>query len=156
MENKPERHIGPRERFDACMQLAVFWSGRHDGRRQYEWKVMLAVWALELWAVMYLKRDWLPMLVVPLAVVGYVFLWIRAIWVANENDKRMARHFEFQAEAILSNPDHMLRPRPDWVRGSQKYVGFLRDWAMLFQIIVSVFLAALVYLLPQLSRLSAP
>lgn len=31
------KFMNPKERFDACMKLADFWSGRGDSRRTYEW-----------------------------------------------------------------------------------------------------------------------
>ena len=42
-----------KDRFDACCKLAEYWSGRHDARREYEWKVALGFWAVILAAVHY-------------------------------------------------------------------------------------------------------
>jgi len=134
------------------MKQADFCAGRHDARREYEWKVTLGFWALILGAIAFLKNyiseghkiDWR---LIPIIGVGYAFLWLRGVWVANKNDQLRAFHFRDAAEQTLLDANYKLLASPVKVCGFKKWFGFLFDWAMQFQLFVTVFLLIVAYYL---------
>lgn len=87
----------PEQMIEACMKQAEFSAGRHDARRQYEWKVSLGLWAAILGSIGVLKGRTIPWWICALVAVFYAGFWLRGIWVANENDKRRVEHFRLLA-----------------------------------------------------------
>jgi len=45
--------------FDALMRQAEYFAGRWDGRRTDEWKTTVAMWALLVGGIYYVKNPWL-------------------------------------------------------------------------------------------------
>jgi hypothetical protein len=129
---------------DTCVELAKLAASRHDERRKYEWKISLAFWGLIIGAAIKkqefgeLIKAWQGVILILL----YVFVWLRGLWVANENDKSLWMHYLKEAEEYLKNRCHNLVDAPE--RTSYKegkfWFGFLRDWAMIFHILVSALL----------------
>lgn len=135
---------------DTLVDLAKLAASRHDQRRQYEWKVSFAFWALLVGAV--LKRHelvhGLPISIGILVVFLYVFVWLRGVWIANHNDKELCDYFREQAVATLSSQGHRVEADipPMLSAYSVKYwLGFLRDWAMIFHLLVTIALVAIAY-----------
>lgn len=139
-----------KERFDACMALANFGASRHDGRRQYEYRVSLAYWAFLIAAIGYLKR---PAFSCQIGLIGaaafllYTFVWLRGAWVANCDDKRFSFHFSGEAQKILRDARHIPHDRPEFIkRPSGRWLyGFLFDWAMVLQVALSGILTFTLY-----------
>jgi hypothetical protein len=126
------------------------------GRREFEWKVTLGFWAILAAAIAFVQHDQqgivakaIPHWFVAVGVVGFAFLWLRPIWVANDNDKSMAHHFLFEAERIMGDPGHGPRPHPSKisVASLKWWAGFLTDWSAWFQLATTSFLAIILYLI---------
>jgi len=138
------------DKLEAVIELAKMSSSRHDERRKYEWQVSLAFWALIIGAIVKKSDLHLQCLSSSYGVlIGalYAFLWLRGIWVANDNDKRLSEHFRTQALNIIQNPLLPIATPPSKIKKcSFKYwFGFLGDWALLFQFIVTAVLILLFY-----------
>ncbi|MGA3288155.1 MAG: hypothetical protein ABSD46_12095 [Bacteroidota bacterium] len=138
----------PKERFDACMQQAEYAAGRHDTRREVEWKVSLGFWSVLIGAIGVSKLghpvslDWW---IGPALIFFYAFVWLRGVHVANESDKCLADHFRTEAQDILLNEQHVVIFPPEKLSGWRWCFGFLFKWAMLFHLITTIILVYLVY-----------
>ena len=126
---------------DSLIELAKLAATRHDERRKYEWKVSFAFWAIIIGAIakkssLIFICPWLGITV----VVLYAFLWLRGVWVANDNNKRESRHFIDEPLNSLRDPNYRpLDPPPRWGwRNLQFWFGFLMDWALLFHLAVTI------------------
>lgn len=132
------------------LRIAEFAQKNFHGRRDYEWKVTLGLWALLATAIVLaserkltLDHPWSsPMM--PVAVVAiFAVLWVRPVWVANENDKRLSHRFLFMSARAL---DPAFRPslpdgKPIRPRHWSWWFGFVFDWAAIFQIATTAALA---------------
>jgi hypothetical protein len=96
------------------------------------------------------------MLLLASTVVLYAVLWLRGTWVANENDKAISIHFMFAADRIIRDPEFVPTKMPPKVTGLRWFLGFLTDWASVFQLATSALLVVLLYLIPQMTKLSSP
>ena len=110
------------------VELANLAASRHDERRKYEWKVSFAFWALIVGAILR-KPDFtihIPLIIGFLVFFLYSFLWIRGIWVANENDKRLLYFFRDQAVRALNNPGAPIPVMPSRItcRSGTYWFGF--------------------------------
>jgi len=88
----------------SLIELAKLAASRHDERRKYEWKVSFAFWGLIIAAIT--KKSSLQFIcpsVGGIIVALYAFLWLRGIWVANESDKMLSRHFINEALELLED-----------------------------------------------------
>jgi hypothetical protein len=135
---------------DSLIELAKLAASRHDERRKYEWKVSFAFWGLIIGAIA--KKSilqgicpWVGVAV----VVFYAFLWLRGIWVANENDKRLSFHFVEQALETLRDPNHQISAYPPKIGCAswEFWIGFLKDWAMLFHLVVTAAIVSSFFLI---------
>ena len=135
---------------ETLVELAKLSSGRHDERRKYEWKISFAFWALIIGAI--LKKSDLnlqnvqPWIGVTVCIL-YSFIWLRGLWVANENDKSLSFHFLYESLKRLKNSNVTLLDIPPKIspKSFKFWFGFLIDWAMLFHILVTVTLVFLFY-----------
>jgi hypothetical protein len=134
-----------KDTIEACMKQAEYYANLHDHRREYEWKITLGFWAAILASIQVMKGKDVEWWVGLILLLGYSFLWLRGIWVANENDKSRARHFRQHAEMLLLDPTHRLSPSPGRVSGGRIVFGFLGDWSMLFQMAATAVLLFLAY-----------
>jgi hypothetical protein len=134
---------------EALIELAKVSISRYDERRKYHWRLSFAFWALIIGAVIKKKE-----LVIPLpdqcwisivAILLYLFLWLRSVWVADENDKHLGSYFNDEALSVLRDENHKISsPPPKISFPSPKFcVGFLIDWATLSHIIVTLTLIAI-------------
>lgn len=141
-----------KERFDACMQLANHGAGRHDERRDYEWKVALGLWALIGAATIY--RDkwstqlpvWLIAALCAIVLGGYGRLWLYRLWKANAFNQKDDVHFRAQAIEILKNPSHTPTDF-NFATEDVSFLRFLKDWSMRFQLFATALLLILLLLL---------
>ncbi len=137
----------PHERFEACMKLAEFGASRHDGRREYEWKVTLGLWAVIVAAIATFHGQVLPKWLGYVTIFVFAFLWLRGVWVSNQKDKTLSLHYRQQAEQLLTNPmPSKEAPFTGTIPWHQQAFGFLFDWSMLFQLVTTIGLVKLAYL----------
>ena len=66
----------------------------------------------------------IPNLINWTVVVGYAFLWIRYVAISNKRDQDLANHFRDEAEALLSDETHSMKPR----HAEHPLVGHVRWW----------------------------
>ena len=145
-----------KDKFDACMTLAEYAAKNFHKRREFEWKVTLGSWALLVATIAFVQQNpqgpvatAVPSWSVFLSVIAFAFFWLRATWVANDNDKSLAHHFLYAAEAMLHDPPlQTLGKRPPKLKiwNAKWWFGFLTDWSPWFQLITTGFLATLLYL----------
>jgi hypothetical protein len=125
-----EHRMEVKDQIDACLRLSQLSYSRFDGRRQYEWKIALGLWAILFAAVRFHQEVRLPTWTWPLVLVGYAFLWQRGLHVANRKDKDVSLHFQKQAEQLVCTPDsHVVEPYELKISWYVSIFGFLGDWA---------------------------
>lgn len=125
----------------ACMEQAELAFKMHDGRRSYEWKVTLGIWAVMLTAMV--KHVELPGTIWAAIVLFYGVFWLRPVWVSNDNNKRRYKYFQQLAiDAMSGKPTGEIRPpERHSAREAVFWFGFLSDWAMIFQLAATAMLA---------------
>lgn len=145
----------------SLIELAKLSASRHDERRNYEWKVSFAFWALLIGAVV--KNQQLGFKVVPIwlcILIGilYAFGWLRGVWVANENDKRLSDHFRNEAVHKLKNVNYMLLQPPEKISAlsCEYWLGFICNWAMFFHLCVTAVLIVVYCLMPGALQHTSP
>jgi hypothetical protein len=118
--------------FSDWVTLANYAIKRFDKRREFEWKVILGFWAA-IAAVgspaVNINSQTIPQWTWAGGWALFVFLWIRATWVANEADKRLAAYYLGKAESDANNQS---RPGKISTHDCDWWFGFL-DWARIFQ-----------------------
>lgn len=146
-----------KERFDACMMLADFWSGRGDSRREYERRFLFTFCALMVAVVVYLPRNIVSETIVGLGLLGFVLVFLRGNWTAAAKDKVQAWYYVDAAMEIISNPTHRV---PEFHKekkfNDKKIFGwrpFLEDWSQEVQLGVALLFAVAFWSLPQLAKL---
>lgn len=125
-----------KELIDSCMRQAEYFATSFRRRTEVEWKTILAVWALLVAAIRWAKFQSVPSWVLAVFVMAFAFLWLRPLWVANRFDKKMGRYFRDEAQRLLSNPSsNFIPPRPIREDAISKWLWFLSDWSVWFQIV---------------------
>jgi hypothetical protein len=131
-----------KDRFEACLKLADFWSGRHDARREYEWKVSLGFWGVLLAAIHYggdTKKVFPSspcLLLLTLAGVFLFFLlfWLFPLWQGNYKDQKKWLHYSQQSRELLANPNYVVEAADEVkIKAEATFLKFIVDWAMFFQ-----------------------
>jgi hypothetical protein len=138
--------MGELDKFDACLRLAEFGASRHNGRREYEWKVTLGLWAAIVTGIATFRGAALPPRLGLAVVLLYGFLWLRGVWVANAKDKHLSLHYLKQAQELLVSPTYTVERENFAIPWYEWSFGFLSDWSMLFQLLATVGLVRLAYL----------
>jgi hypothetical protein len=145
--------MSPKEKFDACIKLAEFGAGRWDARRQYEWKITLAIWALLAAGIGQTSNFNFPWWYGVLVIAGHAF-WLRNLWLANQYDKDIMTTFQRGAEKLLENHVVFKPPKKwrikEWMLGIwllRRSIAFLIDWSVVFQLGVTIFLVMVFYTL---------
>ena len=160
-----------KEQIEACIKLAESSSKRHDARREYEWKLTIALWTVILAAIVYIRKEALPAPSLEFWLLAWFihgFFWLRGLWVANNMDKNKSLHFRKQAERLLYCPAESLEPIPEdtenpfdlakrhwqegrrhesFKKGLEWSCGFIPDWSLGFQFLTTLFLVLLAYFL---------
>lgn len=138
------------DKINILIELSKLSLNRYNERRKYEWRVSFAFWALIVGAIIK-KKD----LIIPfpgeywisiISVLLYLFLWLRSVWVADENDKQLGLYFRDEAFSILRDENHEISSPPNKIsyRSPFKFCfGFLFDAATLSHIAVTIALIAL-------------
>ena len=132
------------------MRLADFWTGRHDARREFEWKVTLGLWAVILGGISYHEKlGWprllcLPLLPVASAVVFVLYyrLWLRPLWVRNMKDRDQGFRALEEAKKVLQD-DKYVPILHDHNVVDISWHRFVKDWAMVFQAAATALLLTL-------------
>jgi len=136
-----------KDEIELCMKQAEYFARRWDGRRNFEWRMSLAIWAILAAGIRFLPelhnfRWWLPL--VPVLLHS---LWVYGIWKANWIDKEQGRYFQDHAQKFLMHPgqpvhwDHLPDKVPGPTRLKRVWM-FLNDWSMQFQLLTTTVLAA--------------
>ena len=136
-----------KERFDACIQEADFWTGRHDQRRQFEWKVTLGLWALILSGIAYREKLgtrpwWVWVLVASVSFLLYYRFWLYPLWRRNQQDRQQGFHYANQGVEILANANHQ-PTKIDYQTIDVAWTTFAMDWAQFFQAAATLLLLVL-------------
>ena len=134
-----------KERFDACIKLAHFWSGRFDSRRQYEWKISLGFWGVLLAAIRFrdATKQILPSSPCLLALIlGAVFLyfwlgWLFPLWKRNHFDKAQGFHYIEQGEQLITDPMHKIRTADRLQIEKEANGKFVLQWSMVFHAVTT-------------------
>jgi hypothetical protein len=135
--------VDDKQKFDACMELAKFGAGRHDERRDAEWKVTAWMGALAIGAALY-RDKWtgefssLGLAAACLAIYAvYVGLWLFPLWRGNDRDKSSGVHYRNEAVKILADPSHTVAVFY-WNKGvNAPFSEFLKDASMLSQMVAT-------------------
>ena len=125
-------------KIEVCLELAKLAYAKHNDRRAYEWKVTLGLWAVILASIA--KDISLPIYLWAVIVLIYGFFWLSPVWTANKNDKLWHDHYTKAAADLLRNEDTSMTEPPGIIKGADRYFGFLSDWAMIFQLMATIFL----------------
>ena len=139
--------VESRDRVEAYLQLTELSRRLFDGRRQYEWKVTLGFWALLAAAIKLHPKPPLPGLLYLAVPLLFGFVWIRGVYVANENDKKMMDFYRDAAQALLSDPSYAVGKPEDKIplMTCKWWLGFLFSWGTFFEFATSVLLAGIAY-----------
>jgi hypothetical protein len=135
-----------KDRVDGFIKIAEYWASRHDGRREFEWKVTLGWWGLLVLAIHYVHlpcslrnlRIWeyAALSGVAALILLYLFVhrWLYPLWKANKFDKDKSYAAVGCAEALLNPVSQKI---PDQADRSLK---FSADWSMKFQTLTTLVL----------------
>jgi len=146
----------PKNKLDAYMRLAQYWSSRHDARRIFESRFTLAWWGLLVLAIHYVRLPefferisiWnyvgLSVLCVMGLLICFVKFWLHPLWVRNVSDKGKALAAAREAAQILGAPDIL--------QCGETAKSFSRDWFMRFQIFTTLLLLIVLCIAARLSR----
>ena len=136
------------DQINALLKQAEFWHELFNGRRNFEWKITLGLWAVILTTISiyitddYEKHiDWWIFLI----PIGLHIFWLRGVWVAHQNDKKRMYHYQNQAESLLINNNHEIEKQPKRISCDELewWFGFLGDWSMTFQLLTTIGLTIL-------------
>jgi hypothetical protein len=100
-----------KDRIDFCDRASKRAYTSWNDRRQYEWKLSIALWTVLAVSVGFFTEKGivvttLPYLGFATCVFAVYLLWLRGIWRANEFDRRMQFHYDDQARKLLGHPNH--------------------------------------------------
>jgi len=132
-----------------CMKQAAYFAGRWDGRRNFEWKMSLAMWAVLAATIKFLPeiknfKCWMP--IVPVILHS---MWLYGVWKANQFDKVHGRYFRDHAEKLMRHPEVPIKwgeiPEPLPATRIKRIWEFVNDWSMRFQLLTTIVLAAALY-----------
>jgi len=139
--------IESRDRVEAYLRLAELSEKLFDGRRQYEWKVTLGFWALLAAAINLHPKTPLPPLLYVAVSLAFGFVWLRGVFVAHENDKRMMYFYRDAAQALLRDPTSEVGKPKDRISllTCEWWLGFLFSWGTFFEFATSVLLVWIAY-----------
>lgn len=136
----------PKEQFEACMKLADYSAGRHNARRDYEWKVSLGLWAALFASAPALKGIQLPIWTIWLVPTFYAIFWLRGLSIANANDKSLTEHFRTEAEKIARDPKSIaISAGPKKLGGLRSQLRFVTDWVMQFHFMATLGISWIVW-----------
>lgn len=132
------------------MTLASFGTSRHDVRRGIEWKLSFGLWALMAAATLR-GFEALPAITV-LVPIAHAW-WLRNIWKRHSADNELAWNFVNEAQRLIGTYGiKTIGPKPELrigrgraQKGSWAWYGFLGDWGLMFQLLVTIVLAAAAY-----------
>jgi hypothetical protein len=125
-----------KDRLDALLRIAEFHMAVRKERRQYEWRVSLALWVGLAGGMLSLKTISLFVLVPMLIAVnaGHAWLWVRWYYTRNDRDARRAYLHMDKAKELLE-PGSAPPPGPYWPQG------WLMAGAPLFEILATLLLS---------------
>ena len=116
------------------LELAKWLQDRLHHRQAYEWKIALGFWAVLVatclkdvsFSAASISTGWWA-----LAWLAFVFVWVRGLWVANENDKNRVRELFEHATGVKTGPYN--DPKRISMSDSRFWFGFCHTWSAQFQ-----------------------
>jgi len=102
-----------KDRFEAYMKLADFYRERESSRRQLEWKISLALWALIVAAIYSIKArppEWAIIVSLVFIVLIHTGLWVWHFWVRSEGTSRVTQRYIWRAEHIVRGDKEEPKP----------------------------------------------
>lgn len=141
-------NIGDKERCDVLLKLADFRMTRVASRRDHEWKVTLALWALLGFGIAHPpKIDWQinwppPAIFLVLIVAGHACLWIYPHWERSKEDINRSFLYTDEVEDLLG----IKRDDRNTSKEPLTLCVFLKDKKCLAQILTTALLAIFVWL----------
>ncbi|MGA8012719.1 MAG: hypothetical protein WB949_09855 [Candidatus Acidiferrales bacterium] len=77
-----------KDRFDALVKLAELMANIREKRREIEWRVSVALWAMMAGAIVYLRSHslWWSLILLILVVLTHGWLWIRTNYNSSQRD----------------------------------------------------------------------
>ena len=145
----------PKERFDACMKLAEFWSARADARRLFESRMIFGFCALMVAIIVYLPRNAFSIFFVICTLAAFVLLFMRGNWAAATKDKAQAWYFVDAAIEMVADPTFKVNKLSKEKMFKEKLLWrfFFEDWSQEVQIGIVTLFGLAFWLLPQIARL---
>ena len=143
-------NLNDSDKIDACIKLAQFSAGRHDARRNEEWKLNLTLWGFLVGTIVASRHYdiqipaplWLRVMIAAGIALVYAFYWQRPLWAANERDKRRVFFFRTEAARILDVQRYNVPNRYQTLNDiDQEKCGifeFLGDWSMRVQLGITI------------------
>jgi len=137
----PASQLREDQQIDVIMRIADFYIARHDGRREFEWKVTLGIWGALLGSIFVLRDAEVEVPLVFLLILALAILlahgyWLYSVWRAHRFDKDTA--FELVRGVAR---DQGVEPKP-FVRKDILWM----PPSMAFQLLVTVIILTLVAL----------
>jgi len=136
-----------KERFDALIKLAELQSSIREKRRDIEWKVSMALWAITGGAVAYLKGHSVLWSLILLGIVVFMhsWLWVRTNYKSSERDADQVYYYMRHALRIVS-PESVDSPGDELPFPKFSRWEFLRHEPIWFEIAITPVLGVLVVL----------
>lgn len=91
----PASQLREDQKIDVILRIADFYIARHDGRREFEWKVTLGMWGALLGSIFVLRDAELEVpftltLILALVILLAHHYWLSSVWRAHRFDKDAA------------------------------------------------------------------
>ncbi|MGB8044031.1 MAG: hypothetical protein WCF66_13805 [Pseudolabrys sp.] len=119
------------------MRLAEFYQANQFSHRQLEWRISLALWALIIAAMYYIKTrppESVVVFVLLLIVFIHSTLWVRQLWKSNTSSAYLMGRYTRLADKLLGEKEIE-------ARGPQPRVGGYHFWQSGIQILTTALLA---------------
>lgn len=143
MKDNLDHRIKGKERFDAYMRLAEFHQASHFSHRQLEWRISLALWALIIAAMYYIKTrppEWVVVFALLLIVFIHSTLWVRQLWKSDISSAYLMGRYTRLADKLFGEKEID-------ERGPQPPIGGYHFWQSGIQILTTALLAVAAYYL---------
>jgi hypothetical protein len=146
--------MNAKERFDALMKLVDFRMSRIADRRDHEWKVTVALWALLAAATIYLRplenagpcEHRLVAAILSAIVLGHAFLWVGNHWKRSKEDILISFFYSERAHDLALGPlkeksEALWGKAAPWPHDSDLRLRFLQEPRCWAQIVTTAVLA---------------
>jgi hypothetical protein len=134
--NSRSSNVDGKDRCDGLLKLADFRMARIVSRREHEWKVTVAFWALLAAGIakppttLVKENGFIVILSLALIVVSHTILWIYPHWLRSKEDVYHSFRYTDAAEELLRvKVKHQDQKEPQCgdIPGDPKFLGTMRD-----------------------------